>query len=529
MTDKAPEAAPDNTARGRYENLRVDRDPFLMRAREASLLTIPSLIPPEGHNGTQTLYRPAQSIGARGVNTLSAKLLMSLLPPNSPFFKMLVDPSVADKMGSDPEFKTQVEAALSKYEKVIMTDIEGSSDRVALFEALKHLIVGGNILLHLAPQGMRVFHLDKFVCKRDHSGNPLEIVTKECVAKVSLPAELKAFVDADTDAANSTMKTVDIFTHVIRQDNQWIVQQEVCGKKVPSTYGSYPLDKSPWLPLRLIRIDGEDYGRGYVEEYIGDLDSLETLSRAVVDASKAAAKILMLVKPNGTTTIKAIKDAPNLAIRAGNKDDVTVLQLEKQADMAVAKSMIDDLKTSLAYAFLMQNAIQRQAERVTAEEIRYMAGELDQMLGGIYGILSQDFQLLYLNRKVAVLNRSGKLPRLPKGLVKVSIVTGIEALGRGNDRNKLVQFAATIAETFGPPAVPQFLNASDFISRLASADGIDPAGLVKTQDQVTQETQQQQMQQMAARVAPNVVNHVGNTVTASTQQNGQNDQQQPQS
>jgi hypothetical protein len=524
MTEATPvEAAPEGTARGRYENLRTDRDPYLERAREASLLTIPSLIPPEGFNSTSRLYRPAQSLGARGVNTLSAKLLMALLPPNSPFFRMLVDPSVADKMSQDAEFKTQVEAALSKYEKVVMTDIEGSTDRVALFEALKHLIVGGNILLHLAKDGMRVFHLDKFVCKRDPAGHPLEMVVKECIAKVSLPPEIKEYVDADPD--NKDSKTVDVFTHIVRNNDHWDVQQEVCGKKIPSTYGNYPLDKSPWLPLRLIRIDGEDYGRGYVEEYIGDLDTLEQLTRAITEASKAAAKVLFLVKPNGSTQLKTLKEAPNLAIRSGNADDVTVLQMQKQADLQVAKAMVNDLQTSLAYAFLMQNAIQRQAERVTAEEIRYMASELDQMLGGVYGIMSQDFQLPYLNRKVAVLNRSGKLPRLPKGLVKVSIVTGIEALGRGNDRSKLVQFATTLEQVLGPQAM-QYINGSDFISRLASADGIDPEGLVKPQEQVQQEQMQAAQQAMAQRVAPNVVNHAGNMMANAQQQNGQNEQPQ---
>lgn len=513
---------PESTARGRYENLATDRDMYLQRARECSLLTIPALIPPEGHNGTQRLFKPAQSIGARGVNTLAAKLLMALLPPNSPFFRMLVDPAVADKMSTDQEFKTQVDAALSKYEKVVMSDIEGSTDRVALFEALKHLLVGGNVLLHVAKTGMRVFHLDKFVCKRDPSGNPLEIVVKECIAKVSLDPKLKEYLD--DEASKDTQKTVDVYTHIVRQDTQWVVQQEICGKKVPSTAGNYPLDKSPWLPLRLIRIDGEDYGRSYVEEYIGDLESLETLSKAIVDASKAAAKVLMLVKPNGTTQLKTIKDAPNLAVRSGNAEDVTVLQLQKQADMSIAKSMVDELKTSLSYAFLMQNAIQRNAERVTAEEIRYMASELDQMLGGVYGILSQDFQLPYLNRKVAVLQRSGKLPRLPKDLVKTSIVTGIEALGRGNDRNKLVQFATTVEQVLGPQAL-EYINGSDFIARLANADGIDPEGLVKPQQQVEQERQQAMQAQLAQRAAPNVINKVGDAVQAA-QQNGQNEQPQ---
>ena len=68
---------------------------------------------------------------------------------------------------------------------------------------------------------------------------------------------------------------------------------------IPKTQGSFPVDKSPYIPLRFNRVDGEDYGRGYVEEYYGDLKSLEGLTRAIVEGSAAASKVLFMVAPNG--------------------------------------------------------------------------------------------------------------------------------------------------------------------------------------------------------------------------------------
>ena len=49
-----------------------------------------------------------------------------------------------------------------------------------------------------------------------------------------------------------------------------------------------------------------------------------------------------------------------------------------------------------------------------------------------------------------VLQRSGQLPRLPKGIVRPTIVAGVNALGRGQDRESLIQFMGTIAQTMGP-------------------------------------------------------------------------------
>ena len=88
---KTPETENKNTAASRYEQLRLERDMFLIRARESAKLTLPSLVPPEGHNGTNDLYKPYQSLGARGVNNLSAKLLMTLFPPNTPFQRFVID------------------------------------------------------------------------------------------------------------------------------------------------------------------------------------------------------------------------------------------------------------------------------------------------------------------------------------------------------------------------------------------------------------------------------------------------------
>ena len=78
------------SAKERYETLRQHREHFLDRGQECSELTIPSLLPPDGFHSSTDLYNPFQSVGARGVNNLASKLLLLLLPPNSPFFRLSV-------------------------------------------------------------------------------------------------------------------------------------------------------------------------------------------------------------------------------------------------------------------------------------------------------------------------------------------------------------------------------------------------------------------------------------------------------
>ena len=160
----------------RYESIRLN---FLSRARQCSELTIPTLIPPQAHSASTRYYTPWQGIGARGVNNLASKLLLSLLPPNSPFFRLVVDGFTLDKLAGDPAKKAGIEAGLAKIERAVQSEIEGGGFRAPIFEALKHLIVGGNVLVYLPKGGgVRVYPLDSYTVKRDPEGNVIQLQQK---------------------------------------------------------------------------------------------------------------------------------------------------------------------------------------------------------------------------------------------------------------------------------------------------------------------------------------------------------------
>lgn len=450
-------------------------------------------------------------MGSRGVNNLAAKLLLALIPPNTPFFRFLVSDYMLEKITQQEGMRGEVEKALNKYERAVQGEIEANAIRVTGFEAFKQLITAGNVLLFLPPEGgMRAFRLDRYVVQRDPMGNVLEHIVEEDVAPMMLPQSVRTIIEAECIAnGQSPQKTVKLYTWVKRTRSHWTIHQETgVGLKIPGSNGKYPLDKSPWMPLRWSKIDGEDYGRGHVEEYLGDLRSLEALSQAIVEGSAAAAKVLFLVNANGQTKIDTIAKAQNGAVRQGNKEDVTVLQLEKTSDFRVALETIDRIEQRLSQAFLLASSVTRNAERVTAEEIRIMAGELEDALGGVYSVMSQEFQLPLVNRLMHQMEAKGQVPALPKGMVKPTITTGLEALGRGNDSTKLKRFLENIV-ILGEDVVAQRLNIDDVIKRFGTAEGIDMGGLIKSEADIQAETQQAQMMAMIQKLGPNAINQVG--------------------
>jgi hypothetical protein len=228
-----------------------------------------------------------------------------------------------------------------------------------------------------------------------------------------------------------------------------------------------------------------------------------------------------MVNPNGTTSQQSIAEAANGAIIEGNDQDVTVLQLNKFNDFRVALETATRIEERLAFAFLLNSSIQRGGDRVTAEEIRYMANELEAALGGIYSILSQEMQLPMVTRIMFSMERKKKMPVLPKGTVRPVIVTGIEALGRGNDMTKLQAFfqaAALMAN------LPPEINREDALKRLGTSLGIDMKGLVKSAEQLQAEQQQAQQMAMMQQAMTPVINQGG----ALLKQNMANQAQQTQ-
>lgn len=499
------------TAQARYQELSADRDPYLRRGRLCAKYTIPALLMEEGANAQTQIRTPYQSVGARGTNNLASKFLLTQIPSNAPFFRLIVNPAVYEESEDSAEAKSEIEKGLAKYERRAMSEIESDGDRVPVNEAFKHLIVVGNVLVYDSPQGLKVFHLDRHVVVRDPMGHPIEMLTKETVAPAALPEEMRQKLKGKlkSERKNAPEKNVDIYTHLKRDGNEWKVYQEAFGVKIPGTNGTYPLDACPWMPLRLIRVDGEDYGRSYVEEYLGDLKSLEALTAAMVEGAAMSAKVIVFVDPNGNTRAKKVAEADTGDVLSGNAQDVTILHMDKHADFSVAERLADKIEHRLSYAFLLNTAVQRDAERVTAAEVRYMAQELDTAISGIYGILSQEFQLPYIRQKLVTLEKEGKLPPLPRDLVKPTIVTGIEALGRGQDRNRLVEYAKTLADTLGPEMALRLLHGPELAKRLATADGIDSEGLVKSPEEFAAEQQQGQMQAMVQQLGPDVIKQAG--------------------
>ena len=400
------------------------------------------------------------------------------------------------------EIKEKVEEALMLQEQKIMNYIETNQVRVTVAEAVKVLVVTGNALLFLPPKegGMKLYKLHNYVLQRDALGNMVQLVTLDKIAYVALPDDVRAMVDSKGKERKPD-EQIEVYTHAYIEGKFLYSYQEVEDEVIPRSQQKFPLMKSPWIPIRMVKIDGESYGRSFVEEYLGDLRSLEALSKAIVELSAIAANVVFLVNPNGITRVRNLSKAKPGEFVPGKVEDINALQLQKYADLQVAEKTASAIEARLCYAFLLNSAVQRNGERVTAEEIRYVAGELEDTLGGIYSILSQELQLPLVRRLLAQLQSMGQIPNMPEDAVAPTITTGLEALGRGHDLNKLKTYLEFVSQL---PGAPERLKMGTLLTMTATALNLDTTNLVKSDEEVQQEMQAQYQMQLMQQATPNL-------------------------
>lgn len=488
------------TAKSRWARLQSARSAVLEKAREASDLTIPGLIPRDGQSDATILQQPYQSLGARGVNNLASKLMLALFPPGSPFFRYHIDDRLS--AGQPKGAVNRVRSLLAGTEA--RAALRAEAERPLLWQIKCHLLVAGNVV-YFAPRGepSRLFGLHQFVVRRSPAGKPAELVIKEEVFPESLDPAILAKASVNPDKAKAGEGTVEVYTVVEWKNGRCSWWQELNDVRI-SDVSSTPEDVAPWIVARWKARPGKHYGESHVMELLGDLMSYESMSKSVTEFAEIAAKVIFLDKPNSQTDINELRRARTGDFVQGQLDDIDVLQIEKYADFQVVDSVMQRVESRLAAAFLLQSATIRDAERVTAEEIRAVAQELEDALGGVYTVLASEFQLPYTRRLLHLMQLDGEAPRLNDKAVKPIIVTGFEALGRAHSNNRMRALIADARNMLGD-SVLSYFDVSTVLSRLAVGYGVEnPDEIILSSEDVAANQQQAQLAAAMQGAAPQV-------------------------
>lgn len=504
----------------RYNGLTIKREPHLRRARRNSALTVVSLYPPEGFDGTQDETLPWTSLGAMLVNNLAGKFVTGLFSSNASLSYYVIRPSLSvlqdlAELGPDQAARVQVELtrALGKVEKAALVEMNKDGDKAIHYDTARHLIVGGTHGMKQRLKGpIQSISLERFVNVRSRTGQLVEFVVEDPMVWETLPDTVRQLclnAGYEEDAQKSLQEEVKVYTHGRLKDDKWTIYQEAWGAEVPDSRFTCDEEDCPFQFPTFNLIKGEHYGRSYCEDYEGDLLSVDTGEQTHTEGMAAIARIITFVKPGGVTNKKQVAEAPNGSVITGDADtDVTHLQSEKAADLRLVMESQARKEDRLGRAFLMFSP--RQGERVTAEEIQEVIQQLQEALGGVYANLLTGWQTPYIRLRLFMLQKAHRLLKLPKDQVTITVLTGDEALGRYAELKALDAAVAVPPEMAA--GLAQVLIPLGYYGRRFNALGVDTDGLLMSQDQLDEQQAAQQQAAMAQEVAPEVVKQVGTGV-----------------
>ena len=480
----------------RYDKLTAEREIFLSRARECSKLTLPMVVRPSGHTQDSSYETPYQSVGSRGVTNLASNMLLSLFPSGTPFYRLLVSDSAFDQFEEAGEqIKTEVNESLSEIEKTVLEEIESKNLRSTIFESVKNLLISGNTLLYVQPDGdIRNYSLEDYVVHRDVTGSITDIIIKEVISEtVAKSLDIDVDLPSDAEGGLSSDRDIDLFTCVeLQDDGTFYAYQEVKGEVLKDTKEYYEQGKLPWLPLRLSKSTGESYGRSYVEGVIGDLKSLEALSKSIVETAAIAAKTIFFVDPATTTNMRDVSEAENGDVINGKATDVSVLQSQKGADLSIAMRAAETYEHRLSYAFnLLESTIPGPGAK-TATEINAIVNSLEKVLAGAYAMLASEMMSPLVKLIIQRLTEEGKVPAIPDE-VKLIISTGLSALGRNTDLERMQMFMQ-MAMGANPEVASRMIDWDKAMHDLQDAVGVK---ILKSSTQMQAEAQAEQQAMQA--------------------------------
>lgn len=464
-----------------FNNGSAYRESVISRCEKYAGWTIPSVFPQSELTDSEEMQRDYQSVGAQAVTNLSNKMMMALFPPAKPFFRLQLSKEQKAELESESLSPAAIDEASAEVEREAINKFERMNGRVVMNDISQQLIITGNSLLYMPTDGkFQSYTIRDYDVKRNLRGEVTKIIIRETIHVGGLAEQQQALAIA---AGYTEENEIEIFTGIVRHGkDRFVVWQEMasicyCHEKI----GHYSEATLPWVALTWSLARNKHYGTGLVEIYAGDFHTMSTLAEATLDFTTLITDVKFLVNPSGQTDVAVLNKAPSGSYVYGLEQDVFPLVADLRDAANFLTGQFEQVARRIGAGFLYNTAVVRDAERVTAEEIRMQANELEGSLGGVYSRLALELQKPMASMLLRGIDSTfGKIEPL--------ILTGLASLSRNSEVDKLRYFfqdLIPLAEV--PPEVSVRIEYGDLIKVLAAGHGVEHKKFLKDETKVEED------------------------------------------
>lgn len=512
---------PEQTARAVWGELSPKRDLVLRKAEKFASYTIPSVALPPGFNRESSEeQRDYQSVGAQATNHLVNKIMLASFAPSRPNFRLDLPSKEVAKMIQQGLIKNEDELALilADGERQATKYLDRTGQRVKLYQAIRHLVVAGNVLIDRSDKSqLRTMSLKHYCVERDVMGRVLRLVIQEKLPFTQLLPEVQEAVQANKKGPITG--DVELYKLIVRKPaGNYYLCHYVDDLKLPKEFeGNYPTyDDMPYHPQVWELEDESDYGTGLVEHYAGAFFALSKMSESMVLAGILTSEFRYLVDSTGGLSASEFTRSVNGAVLPGREGDVQVVTGGDPRAVEQLRQLVDIYSRQIAQAFLLGSATTRDSERTTAEEIRMNANELETAFGGVYTSLG-----VQLQKMVAMWCLDGVGFSVKGTEIQVSIITGLDALSRNGDLEQLrVAFNYLNEAQNGNPEFVARLKWDEYAAYVQQGTGAPVTRFVMTAqeyEELLAARRQQDMQMEQQRIAAQAGAQAGASMATNQQ------------
>jgi len=492
----------------RLDGLRQNR---IDASEQFAYFTIPSVFPRDDVGDDTAAVGMLDSIGSAVVNHFANKLVTTLFSPNRPFFRLIPDnTSKAVKRleqaieGDDPEEQAQAQAAFDKLrtkfvsvEKNSVRYLERIGYRTSATMAAKLLIVTGDVVIRSAKnEKSAAYSMRDYVCEKDMTGRDVVLIVRDNLVFGALRPEQQREVVNNSDVATEYVASspITVYTRLeLREDGRYTITQAIDNYDILDDEERVVTEKaSPFTHLSWNLTRGENYGRGLVEDFSGSFHMIDSFTDFQSKMGAKMADFKIMVDPASGIDVEQLNNSETGTYIAGKPGDVQNLTTGMDTSLQYLEAIIQTHKRQISAAFLYQTGQTRDAERVTAEEIRENAAELEIAHGGVYSRFAADWQAKVANEAVQALGED------MGDVVEPQIMTGMDSLSRTGEMQAVRVWMNDLTMTAQiPDDVRAWLKAGKFAQYAAIQRGVDHGAFVKSEAEFQQEQDQLREQQAA--------------------------------
>ncbi|PZQ48704.1 MAG: phage tail protein [Micavibrio aeruginosavorus] len=400
----------------RYEQAKQRRSNWETTWQECYDYTLPqsadfTQINQPGRIRTDRLY---DGTALDAVDQLAASLLGHLTPPWTQWFGFKPGPDLSDAEAQS------LSPVLENAARIMQAHFDRSNFSVEMHQCFLDLVVGGTAALYFEEAEPGAFSAFKF------SSVPLaDIILEEGDAgfldgsfrqlKLTLGQIAERYPDAQIpsdiarDAERDPQSRFTVLESILPDKGAYSYAALLTEKGPAVELSSGRFSSSPCIAFRWMKSPGEMYGRSPVMKALPDIKTANKVVELILKNASIAVTGIWQADDDGVLNPANIELVPGSIIpKAVGSAGLKPLEMPGRFD--VSQLILEDLRSRIRHALLIDKLGQVDGKRMTAAEVAERSGEMALLLGATYGRLQSELLTPMIRRAYAILRRRGEIP-----------------------------------------------------------------------------------------------------------------------